>query len=84
MTLIFAGDSAAQKHILVSYYYIYVSAYRCERVCSLAQVTALQMQLSSATRRADFAEMELEELRPSLRRLSVGFDRSSMRTHVVA
>ena len=36
------------------------------------EVIALQTQLSSAVRRADFAEMELEELKPGLRRLSAG------------
>ena len=39
------------------------------------EMIALQTQLSSAVRRADFAEMELEELKPSIRRLSVGGDK---------
>jgi kinesin family protein 15 len=36
------------------------------------EVIALQTQLSSAVRRADFAVMELEELKPGLRRMSAG------------
>ena len=51
----------------------------CLRVCTpylrtpaRTQVLALQQQLSSAQRKAEMATLELDELKPSLRRLSVG------------
>ena len=51
----------------------------CLRVCTpylrtpaRTQVLALQQQLSSAQRKAEMATLELDELKPSLRRLSSG------------